>query len=409
MADFHQHARVPTLHHLAHADGTEREEELRVLATQKPVALLLPALFAECERPALPRILERAADMSHISEIVLSMNVMDASQHEMAVELCRRMLRGKPARILWNDGPGMRGLFERMEQNGLPGFFAGKGTNIWTGIASLHARGFSGIVVSHDTDILNYSRDLISRLLYPLLHPRLGYRCAKGYYSRVAERLYGRVTRLLIFPMIAACRDVLGPKPLLEHLESFRYPLSGEFAAEMGALNSFSLPGGWGLEIAMMCVTFHKLSAPEICQVDLGFHYEHRHRSLKPALSGIQEPGLVTAAADVARCLAYQVLRDTEPRSAEEMLRLIIARYRVRATEWLLRYEHVALLNGLEHDPDEETAAVNAFGRALDRLLEKNDPTSLHVPALRPSVRSTLTRIPELATLIEDGTTIVNA
>lgn len=97
MADFYQHARVPTLHHLAHADAALREEELRGWSEQKPVALLLPALYAECERPALPLILERAADLPYVSEIVLSMNSMDASQHELALELCRRTLRGKPA------------------------------------------------------------------------------------------------------------------------------------------------------------------------------------------------------------------------------------------------------------------------------------------------------------------------
>ena len=407
MADFYQHARVPTLHHLAHADSAEREAELKAWAQEKPIALLLPALYAECERPALPQILERAAEMPHISEIVLSMNAMDAAQHESALKLCRRTLRGKPARILWNDGPEMSAAFARMEQAELPGYFAGKGTNIWMGIASLHARGFEGVVVSHDTDILNYSRDLIWRLCYPLMHPRMGYRYAKGYYSRVAERLYGRVTRLLIFPIIQAYRDVLGPKPLLEHLDGFRYPLSGEFAAEMGALSSFSLPGGWGLEVSMMCESFHKLSAPEICQVDLGFHYEHRHRSLSPARAGIQEPGLVSAAADVALCLAWQVLRDSEPTSAEEMLRLEIARYRVRATEWLARFEHVALMNGLEHDPDEESAAVNAFGRALDQLLENVMQNGLRVSAMRPAVRNLMPRMPELAMLINAGTTVV--
>lgn len=397
MADFYQHARVPTLHHLSHADAAEREAEMHGWAEQKPIMLLLPALYAECERPALPRILERAADVECISGVILSMNAMDAAQHDQAVKLCRRMLRGKPAHIIWNDGPEMKRVFERLEQSQLPGYLDGKGTNIWAGVLALQARGFDGVVISHDTDILNYSRDMIWRLAYPLLHPRMGYRYAKGYYSRVAERLYGRVTRLLIFPLIQACRDVLGSKPLIEHLDSFRYPLSGEFAADMSALRSFSLPGGWGLEIAMLAESHHRLSESEVCQVDLGFHYEHRHRSLHPAKSGKEEPGLIIAAADVARCLAYQVLRDSEPRSAEEMLRLIIARYRVRATEWLARYEHVALMNGLEHDPDEEAAAVNAFGRALDRLLQTTATEGLLVPALRPPVRSVLQRIPELA------------
>ncbi|WP_395736420.1 hypothetical protein [Prosthecobacter sp.] len=397
MADFYQHARVPTLHHLAHGDSSAREAEMQDWAADKPVALLLPALYAECERPALPRILEEVSQAGHISEVVLSMNGMNAAEHERALVLIRQNLRGKKAHVLWNDGPQLTQVYHRMDEAGLAGPHAGKGSNIWMGIAFLHARRFEGNIVSHDTDILNYSRDILWRLCYPLLHPRMGYRFAKGYYSRVSDRLYGRVTRLLIFPLIQACRDVLGSKPLLEYLDSFRYPLSGEFAADMQSLEHFCLPGGWGLEIAILCESFRHLPCEKQCQVDLGFHFEHRHRSLAHDQIGVNEPGLISAAADVARCLAFQVLREAEPRSAESLMRLIIERYRPRAAEWLQRYEHVALLNGLRHDPAEESAAVTAFGQALDRLLHSMGNDTLHVPALRDTPFRTLAKIPGLA------------
>lgn len=376
-------------------------------AQEKPVALLLPALYAECERPALPRILEEVSQAGHISEVVLSMNGMNAAEHERALVMIRQNLRGKKAHVLWNDGPQLAQAYQRMDEAGLAGPHAGKGSNIWMGSAYLHARGFKGIIVSHDTDILNYSRDILWRLCYPLLHPRMGYRFAKGYYSRVSDRLYGRVTRLLIFPLIQACRDVLGQKPLLEHLDSFRYPLSGEFAADMQALECFSLPGGWGLEIALLCEAFRHLPCETQCQVDLGFHFEHRHRSLAHDQIGVNEPGLITAAADVARCLAYQVLRESEPRSAESLMRRIIERYRPRAAEWQQRYEHVAMLNGLHHDADEESAAVAAFAQALDRLLQSLGADRLHVPALRDTPARTLAKIPGLAAEIVSSTVSV--
>lgn len=397
MADFYQHASVPTLHHLAHADSSARESEMLDWARDKPVALLLPALYAECERPALPRILEEVSQAGHISEVILSMNGMDAAELDRALVLIRKNLRGKTAHVLWNDGPQLTHAYHRMDQAGLAGPHAGKGSNIWMGIAYMHARRFGGVIVSHDTDILNYSRDLLWRLCYPLLHPRMNYRFAKGYYSRVSDRLYGRVTRLLIFPLIQACRDVLGSKPLLTHLDSFRYPLSGEFAADMQSLECFCLPGGWGLEIALLCESFRHLPGEQQCQVDLGFHFEHRHRSLAHDQIGVNEPGLISAAADVARCLVYQVLREAEPRSAESLMRQIIDRYRPRASEWLQRYEHVALLNGLRHDSDEESAAVSAFGQALERLLHSLGNDTLHVPALRDTPARTLAKIPGLA------------
>jgi glucosyl-3-phosphoglycerate synthase len=88
-------------------------------------------------------------------------------------------------------------------------------------------------------------------------------------------------------------------------------------------------------------------------------------------------------------------------------MRLIIERYRPRATEWLQRYEHVALLNGLNHDIGEESAAVTAFGQALDRLLHSMGQDTLHVPALRDTPARTLAKIPGLAAEIAASAIVV--
>lgn len=379
MADFYQHARLPTLHHLATPDSTEREAELARLTQDRPAALLLPALHSEMSRPALPGILRQVAEVPFISQVVLSMNgTQDAAFIESCLASCREWLAGKPLTLLWNDGPALDAVHTCVS----PRHVHGKGANIWMGLAWLHASGHRGIVVSHDTDILNYGPSLLAKLCYPVAHPRLGYRFAKGYYSRVAGRLYGRVTRLLIFPLIHAFQEVIGPMPLLEHLESFRYPLSGEFAGDSATLGGFSLPSAWGLEIAMLCEAHRHLRVTDMCQVDLGFHYEHRHRQLEP---GSIEPGLVSAAADVARCLAWQVLRESKEQAAGHLLRDVLERYKVRAAEWMDRYEHVALLNGLAYDREEEALAVKAFTEALAEITEKAAIHGLPTPGLRPA------------------------
>lgn len=394
MADFYQHARLPTLHHLASPDATARDEELVELTRDKPVALLLPALFVETQRPALPAILEQVSQVPYISEVLLTMNGMAENQVESALKLCRESPCGKKVHVLWNDGPALQAAHHRLSEKGWDGTLTGKGANIWMGLACLKAAGHTGIVISHDTDILNYSRSMLSKLCYPVAHPRLNYRFAKGYYSRVADRLYGRVTRLLIFPLIQAFQDVLGAKPLLEHLESFRYPLSGEFAGDLDTLAEFSLPPAWGLEITMLCESYRYLTPAEQCQVDLGFHFEHRHRQLvNPGL----EPGLVAAAADVVRCLTYQILRDAEERAAESLLRMVLERYaRHRAHEWMQRYEHVALLNGLIFDEGDERLAIQAFTEALEELITTVSAKGLHVPGMRPSPAQALKQLPGL-------------
>jgi glucosyl-3-phosphoglycerate synthase len=386
MADFYQHARLPTLHHLATPDSNAREAELVEMTRERPVALLLPALYTEVTRPALPSILRQVAEVPYISEVVLSMNSMNETQMVAARAKCREWLGDKPLTLLWNDGPRLSAVHENVTS----AHSDGKGANIWMGIAYLRAAGHRGIVISHDTDILNYGSGLLAKLCYPIAHPRLNYRFAKGYYSRVADRLYGRVTRLLIFPLIQAFQEVLGAQPLLEHLESFRYPLSGEFAADSDTLAGFSIPSAWGLEIAMLCEVHRHLQVSEMCQVDLGFHYEHRHRQLDP---GAVEPGLVTAAADVARCLAAQVLSESEEPATETLLNLVNEHYRHRAAEWMDRYEHVALLNGLIYDRNEEGMAVTAFTEAMGTLATNASSISLMSPKLRPSPASALADI----------------
>jgi len=392
MADFYQHSRLPTLHHLATPDAPARDAELVTLTQDRPVALLLPALHAETQRPALPAILTHVAQVPYIRQIILSMNGMTADQVRDAQALCRSTVPEKDVRILWNDGPALQAAHHRLAEGGWDGTLVGKGANIWMGLAYLQAAGESRIVISHDTDILNYSPVVLSKLCFPIAHPQLNYRFAKGYYSRVADRLYGRVTRLLIFPLIQAFQDVLGAQPLLTHLESFRYPLSGEFSGDLSTLSSFSLPPAWGLEIAMLCEAHRHLTPAEQCQVDLGFHFEHRHRQLlHPGL----EQGLVSAAADVVRCLTYQILREAEEHAAEALLRHVLDRYtRRRAPEWMQRYEHVALLNGLLFDPEEEALAIRAFSAALETLIHTVNRDGLHVPGMRPSPAQALAQLP---------------
>jgi len=395
MADFLQHPKLPTLHHLTSAHGGPGGEDLQMWTADRPVVLLLPALYVECERPAFPQILEEVSEVDYVQEVVITMNQMRERECELAQAFIRRHLKGKPVHLLWNDGPALKSVWEAMEGHGCPPCIEGKGSNVWMGIAWLHARGHRGLVVSHDTDILNYTRSLLWKLCAPLLHPRMNYRFAKGYYSRVADRLFGRVTRLLCFPLIQAFADVLGPLPLIEHLQSFRYPLSGEFGADMAALENFALPSGWGLEIAILAEAQRFLPVERMCQVDLGFHYEHRHRRMEAA-GPQREEGLISAAMEVARCLCFQVLKNADGRGGESLLKVVLPRYRGRAAEWIDRYEHVSLINGLIYERAEEEAAVQAFALALERLIAGYGTHGMVVPGMRPSVKSVLAEAPEL-------------
>ncbi|MFI5322253.1 MAG: hypothetical protein ACHQ6U_01690 [Thermodesulfobacteriota bacterium] len=50
----------------------------------------------------------------------------------------------------------------------------------------------------------------------------MDYEFCKGYYSRVTDRMYGRVTRLFISPVIRALKKIFGHLPFLVYLDGFR-------------------------------------------------------------------------------------------------------------------------------------------------------------------------------------------
>lgn len=403
MPDFYQHARIPTLHHLAVTNTVEREAEITAWTEDNPVALLLPALFSEFKGAVLPGILSTVSRVPYISQVVLSVNGMDAAGLKQAQSLCRKKLGDKPFRILWNDGPAAFAFREKLAATGCPPLQQGKGNNVWTALLALHAAGFEGIVVGHDTDIASYGRELTVKLAYPMAHPSMPYRFAKGYYGRVSGRLFGRVTRLLVFPLIQSFIEVMGTTPLLQHLESFRYPLAGEFAGDMGTLASFSIPSGWGLEIAMLCDSHRHLKPSEMCQVDIGSNFEHRHRRLDDDQPEDSRPdaGLMAAASEVARCLCLEILRDARSKEGVTLLAAVCESYRPRAREWVERYEHVAQLNGLEFHRAEELCAVEMFDDALGGIVRRWQEQSADDHPLLPPPASIVSGRPDLVETIK--------
>jgi len=370
MADFYQHGRLPTLHHLAECDVMERESQLVRWAKDAPVVLLLPAFFKEFQKSALPRMLREISSVPYISEVVLSINGTTAAELEEAKNICRETLGEKPCKLIWNDGAAAQAVYLEVEKGGGAAYLPGKGSNIWMGVMHLAARAEHAVVACHDTDIMSYERGLLWRLCFPVCSPDMPYRFAKGYYGRVGERLYGRVTRLLVAPLLRAFRDVVGGTDLIRHLASFRYPLSGEFCADLTALSQFAMPMGWGLEIYLLCEVFHHLKVEEMCQVDLGLNFEHRHREISnaPAMTSLATSGLVKSATEVAQALAEHILTGQGNAEFRQTLRTVAERYSQVAAAWVPRYEHDALLNGLRYDREDELQAVEIFKGVLNGI-----------------------------------------
>ena len=86
------------------------------------------------------------------------------------------------------------------------------------------ARGEARSIAFHDCDIKTYDENILIKLFYPLLNDSMGYSFSKGFYPRYAhDRFNGRVTRLLVTPLIKSLIKLFGNNDYLEFIDSFRY------------------------------------------------------------------------------------------------------------------------------------------------------------------------------------------
>lgn len=346
MSDFAQTGLICTLQRLNEAHLPRIEEELADLAQSRPIALVLPCHGADLEKAALGAILAELHGATFLREIVVTLNGVDEFAFAVAQERFTRL----PQRVtlLWNDRPGNP-----------PPALSGKGGNTAAAFAHLVAQGECAIIATQDCDVASFRRVDLARLCYAIAHPQLGYRFAKMYYSRVTDRLYGRVSRLFLAPLLHAVVRVAGHVPLVDFLLSFRYPLAGEVAMTRELAASLRLHGGWGLEIGQLCEVFRHVDPRDVCQVDGGTGYDHKHQPATTALAAM--------AAEVARELLAQLAAEGLPHDAA--FRTALARaYRQEAAHALRRSASLALINGLPFDEASESAIIAAFAGRLEAL-----------------------------------------
>jgi len=351
MSDFFQHGMISTLHRLA--DGPLLNRSAGVPKVTSTV-LVLPCHFSEIATPALRTIIGQLNQSDFLSEAIISMNGVPDTQTEMVAYFWEE-LRLRHV-ILWNDSPS---LLQQLTAQRLD-FEPGKGLNIWLALGWLAINREYHTIVIHDCDIINYDLDLPLTLAIPTRS--LGYAYSKGYYSRVREELFGRVTRLFVIPLVRSLIRVLGHMPILDFIDSFRYPLSGECSMRVETAVNLPVENGWGLEIGWLC-ELHRLVEPAtICQVDLAILYDHKHQQLD-ALQ--PETGLLRMASDIARSLLTH-LGCEGPRFDTKTLDTLLQAYRTTSIDFVRRYHDVAKLNSLPFDVVRESGTIAAFHTVLE-------------------------------------------
>ncbi len=364
MADFHQTGVISTLHRLGEPNLERLERELLGFSPQRPVALVLPSLYCEIQGPALKRIVEELARVPYLAQCVVSLSgPANTEQFREMRDLFDRVrcTDGSGATVIWNQGPRVGALIERLASEGLTPGEDGKGRANWIAFGYVLGTQRARVVATHDCDILDYRRDLLARLCYPTVNPALAYEFAKGYYSRVSDRMHGRVTRLFMTPLVRSMKTVLGPIPLLEYLESFRYPLAGECSMTTELVRVNRIPADWGLEVGMLAEVYRNCSLKRICQVELVENYDHKHQDLSEhdPSAGLHRMVRDIAASLIRNLASYGVEFDSG------FLNTMIAAYVRTAQDSIARYSDDAKLNGLAFDRHEEEVAVETFSGAL--------------------------------------------
>jgi glucosyl-3-phosphoglycerate synthase len=396
MGDFFQTGTISTLHRLGHRDLGSLESELKKHQRHRPLALILPAVYAEFEREALPNILRELKDVTYLSEIVLVMNRTDAMEFRAAKKTLTDL--GLNIDIVWSAGPRVTDLYKLLEENNLHLGEDGKGRSVWIAFGYIIANEKSDVIVLHDCDIVNYNRDFLARLCYPMANPNLGYEFCKGFYSRVTDRMYGRVTRLYFTPLIRALQKIVGYHAFLVYLDSFRYPLAGEFSLDVDLARATRIPSDWGLEVGILAEIYRNCAPKRICQVDLIDSYEHKHQDLSPA-----DPttGLLKMCIDITKSL-FRTLSQEGVIISDGLLRTLAGTYLRAAQDTIKKFEDDAAINKLFFDRHAEGTAVDTFLRGLTMAGDEFLQDPLGSPEI-PNWNRVTSAIPDFLEKLKDA------
>lgn len=360
MSDFFQPGVITTLHRLKKGNLERMEMELEFYSRHSPIALVLPSLYSELKEKALKVIVSEIKNVKYINQVIITLGKANEEEFEHAKEFFS--ILPQETVIIWNDGPRIKSLYETLKKNDISAGEDGKGRSTWMAFGYVLASEKSKVIALHDCDILSYDKEFLARLCYPVVNPNLGYEFCKGYYARVTNKIYGRVTRLFFTPLIRALERILGYIPFLVYLDSFRYPLAGEFSMIVDLARINRIPWDWGLEVGVLAEVFRNCSLRRICQADLADNYEHKHQELSP-----DDPakGLLRMSTDIAKNI-FRNLASEGIDLSDSLLKTLRATYLRTAQEAITKYHDDAAINGLEFDRHEEGVAVETFTKGIE-------------------------------------------
>jgi glucosyl-3-phosphoglycerate synthase len=376
MADFCQNGVITNLQKLKDRPVNDLNQELKTISKKRKIVLILPALVTEFDGVAMPNIIKELMGVKYLHQIVLSLDKADGNQFHKVKEFMSPL--PSEVRIVWHDGPRMKTLLKELENADFTLGQPGKGRSVWMTLGYILADRDVYAIALHDCDILNYRKEMLARLLYPVVHPATDFEFSKGYYARVTDRLYGRVTRLFYTPLISTLKKILGYNAFIDYLSNFRYALSGEFAFLSNLARGIRISPTWGLEVSMLSEVYQKTSVNRICQVEIMDTYEHKHQALE---KNKPDKGLIRMSTDIAMTL-FRVLSQDGIKISQSFFRTLLTSYIQESRIAIEKYHALSLLNGLIYDRHLEIEATEVFVDSLKAAMAEFVKDPVGIPML---------------------------
>ena len=177
----------------------------------------------------------------------------------------------------------------------------------------------------------------------------------------------------------------------LDYLDSFRYPLAGEFAVRADVLSDLRIPSDWGLEVGTLSELYRNFATSRICQADILDIYDHKHQALSPEDA---DAGLAKMSTDIAKVLFRKLAIEGQVLTSETFRTIKASYYRV-ALDLIEAYSADAVINGLTLDRHAEERAVEVFTESIMRAGEHYLNQPMEVPFI-PSWNRVRSALPSL-------------
>jgi len=396
LADFSQDGPITTIHDLDTVKPGELEQRLDSATARYPIGLVLPITASDMRAEPFQNIVAQLAKTRFLDTIVVVLNrAEDPADYGQCAKLIEPL--GDIVNLLWNDGPRGKAMYDELAEYGFNVRVPGKGRAVWTAFGYLMADPKLKAYVLHDCDIVDYHRDVLVRLCLPMAEPSLDYDFCKAYYARCSDRMHGRVVRLLVTPVLKAMLSVLGSDDFLVFLQSFRYPLAGEFAVTSSLAKSNRIPSDWGLEVGTLAEVFRNTSPKRCCQIDLGRTYEHKHQPL--SLEDASR-GLMKMASDILTSI-YRTLASRGIVFESGHFISLRAAYLRLAQDAIRQYHADAVLNSLGYDRHEEERTIEGFAQLIIKSGSEyqTDPAGT---ASMPTWSRVITALPDFPTRLRE-------